>query len=95
MNTLQTEPLLAVPLHRLVRAPLARGRKYQFRGYPSGFTINAVAFRGHTEDDGGLQGVSVSWWGGIRRQRMWYPVKSDEEFWAMDIFKNAFDCPND
>lgn len=76
-----------------VRSPLARGRRYQFRGYPSRITINAVAFRGHPQDDGGLQGVSVSWWGGIRRPRMWYPVKSEEEFWAMDIFRNAFDCP--
>jgi hypothetical protein len=85
---------LGVVLPRLVRAPLARGRRYQFAGYPSGIKINHVAFRGHPEDDGGLPGVSVSWWGGIRRRGMFYPCRNDAEFWAMDIFSNAFDCPN-
>jgi hypothetical protein len=83
-----------VVLPRLVRAPLARGRRYQFAGYPSGIKINHVAFRGHPEDDGGLPGVSVSWWGGIRRRGMFYPCRNDAEFWAIDIFSNAFDCPN-
>jgi hypothetical protein len=78
-----------------VRAPLARGRRYQFAGYPSGIKINHVAFRGHPEDDGGLPGVSVSWWGGIRRRGMFYPCRNDAEFWAIDIFSNAFDCPNE
>jgi hypothetical protein len=78
----------------LVRASLARGRRYQFAGYPSGIKINHVSFRGHPEEDGGLPGVSVSWWGGLRRSRMFYPCRDEEEFWAMDIFKNAFDCPN-
>ena len=75
----------------LVRSPLARGRKYKFNGFPSGFTINHVAFRGHPEDDGGLQGVSVSWWGGLRRQRMFHPCKSDKQFFEMLIFSNAYD----
>lgn len=79
---------------RLVRAPLARGRRYQFDGYPSGFTIKYVAFRGHPEDDGGLQGVAVKWWGGIRRRSMFYPCRNDAEFWDMEIFRNAFDSPN-
>lgn len=78
---------------RLVRAPLARGRIYQFHGYPTKIRINHVAFRGHHEDDGGLEGVSVSWIKSNRR-KMFYPCKSDEEFWAMLIFRNAFDCPN-
>ena len=89
-----TAERVPVDLQPLVRAPLSRGRKYQFRGYPSGIKINHVAFRGHPEDDGGLPGVSVSWWGGIRRPRMFYPCRNDAEFWAMEIFRNAYDRPN-
>lgn len=75
------------------RAPLARGRVYQFSGYPTKIRINHVAFRGHSEDDGGLEGVSVSWINSTHG-KMFYPCKSDEEFWSMLIFRNAFDCPN-
>ena len=75
------------------RKPLARGNIYQFHGYPTKIKIKYVAFRGHPEDDGGLQGVAVQW---IRSQRMsmFYPCKSDEQFWSMMIFRNAFDPVN-
>jgi len=95
VSTVPDKGLLGVVCLALVRAPLARGRKYQFAGYPSGFTVNFVAFRGHPEDDGGLTGVSVTWWGGISRPSMFYPCKNDAEFWQFEIFSNAYDCPND
>lgn len=81
----------------LVRSPLARGRRYQYKGFRSGFRVKHVAFRGHPEDDGGLQGVAIQWEGfpsGGREGSGFYPCKSDAEFFRMLIFSNAYDRPN-
>ena len=79
----------------LVRSSLARGRRYQYAGYGVGIEITHVAFRGHVEDDGGLQGVGIKWWGyPKKREGAFYPCASDEEFFAMLLFRNAFDLPN-
>ena len=81
----------------LVRSPLARGRRHQFAGFSSGFLVNAVAFRGHPEDDGALQGVAIRWTGfgrGGRSGGGWYPFKTEAEFWADCRFSNAYDRPN-
>jgi len=83
----------AVPA--LVRSPLARGRRYQYAGFRSGFRVKYVAFRGHPEDDGGLQGVAIQWTGFPgRKGSMFYPCASDKEFFDMLIFRNAYDRPN-
>lgn len=68
----------------LVRSPLARGRRYRYAGYRSGFRVVAVAFPWHPEDDGGLPGVSVRWEGPLRHggEGGFYPFRSEAEFWA-------------
>jgi hypothetical protein len=81
----------------LVRSPLARGRRYQYAGFNSGFVVRAVACRGHPEDDGGLPGVAIRWTGfgrGGRSGGVWYLFKTEAEFWAHDLFRNAYDRPN-
>ena len=81
----------------LVRSPLARGRRYQYNGYRTGFRVKYVAFRGHPEDDGGLEGVAIAWEGFPRGGRQcggFYPCKSDKQFFEMLIFRNAYDRPN-
>jgi len=75
------------------RKPLARGNIYQFYGYPTKIRIKYVVFRGHLEDDGGLEGVAVEWIGCNRRSGF-YPCRSDEQFWRFLIFRNAFDPVN-
>jgi hypothetical protein len=73
------------------RRPLASGNIYRFKGYArNGIRINAVAFRGHPEDDGALEGVSVTWLNATQ-QRFWYPCKSETEFWSDIRFANACD----
>ena len=82
-------------LDGLVRSPLARGRRYQYAGFKSGFVVKHVAFRGHPEDDGGLEGVAIKWTGFTgRRGSVFYPCKSDAGFWSNIIFSNAYDKPN-
>ena len=84
-------------MNALVRSPLARGRRYQFAGFRSGFLVKAVAFRGHPEDDGGPPGVAIRWTGfgrGGRSGGGWYPFKTETEFWADYRFSNAYDRPN-
>lgn len=76
------------------RKPLRRGLRYRYRGFNTGFVVTFVAFRGHPEDDGGLQGVAIKWFGFPRLGRHgggFYPCKSDKEFFDMTAFRNAFD----
>lgn len=77
-----------------VRSPLARGRRYQYRGFNSGFVVKHVTFRGHVEDDGGLEGVAIRWTGfPARRGSGFYPFKSEAAFWKHALFRNAYDAP--
>ena len=79
----------------LVRSPLKRGNRYQFHGYSVGIEITHVAFRGHEEDDGGLQGVGIKWWGyPKKREGGFYPCASDSEFFDMLTFRNVYDVLN-
>ena len=95
-NETTKQPASSDKVDALVRSPLARGRRYQFAGYKVGIEITHVAFRGHVEDDGGLQGVGVKWWGyPTKRDGAFWPCKSDKEFFDMLIFRNAYDEPND
>lgn len=83
-------------MNRHKRSPLARGRRYQYLGFKSGFKVKHVAFRGHLEDDGGLQGVAIEWTGfpkGGRTGSGFWPCKSDKEFFSHEIFRNAYDAP--
>jgi len=78
----------------LTRSPLKRGNSYQYPGYSSGFDIKFVAFRGHPEDDGGLQGVAIRWTGfSSRHDAVFIPCKSDAEFFANLLVGNAYDKP--
>ena len=74
------------------RKPLKRGNVYQFKKSSVKIKIKYVVFSGHPEDDGGMEGVAVDW---IRCGRiekgMFYPCKSDAEFFAKIIFANACD----
>lgn len=77
----------------LTRSPLKRGNHYQYAGFESGFFIRLVAFRGHPEDDGGLQGVAYRWTGFPgRKGNFFFPCKSDTEFFANSMFANAYDA---
>ena len=76
------------------RHPLSTGRRYQYFGYNTGFRVTYVAFRGHPEDDGGMEGVGIKWEGfpkGGRRGSVFIPCKSDEEFFDHYVFRNAYD----
>jgi len=76
------------------RRALRRDNEYRFKGFRrNGFRVNYVSFRGHPDDDGGLEGVSVTWLGRRRgeAQRSFHVCKSAEEFWALAIFANACD----
>lgn len=75
------------------RKPLMRGNIYQFYGYPTKIKIEAVCLRGHPQDDGALEGVSVKWLGtnGRGRKSGFYIFKSEQAFWGCHLFSNAYD----
>ncbi len=66
------------------------GERYRYPGYPSGFSITAVCLPGHPEDDGGLSGVGIHWFGFTgRKGHFFVPCKTVEGFWAIDTFRPA------
>lgn len=77
---------------RLKRSPLAAGREYRYDGFPSGFRVRAIARRGHPADIGGVEGVSIIWQGfSGRKGSVFIPCKTDEEFFGIETFHNAYD----
>jgi len=75
------------------RQPLAMGNKYQFKGYNTGIVITGLTLPGNPNntEDTGAPGVGVEWVTPWRKDGGWYLCDSEEEFWDMLIFSNAYD----
>lgn len=71
------------------RTPLSEGRRYVFKGYPSGFVVKWFTFA----ENNGLPGVAIRWFGRGRGLSFsgFYHFKSERAFWRSLIFKNAVD----
>lgn len=78
------------------RKPLAVGNKYMLKYDPKlgWFEITGFSFPKTSSDDGGAPGVSVEWYGKLRRSRGqngWYVFNSEKQFWSDSYFKCAVD----
>ena len=71
------------------RSPLAPGNRYTFPGFArNGFEVKWLTF----QDNDGLKGVAVKWFGyGRSRMSGFYAFKSERAFWSNYLFKAAVD----